>query len=621
MAKRTPVTARPAVAAVPFLVAVLVGTAAGGGGRAEPGARPAVDLRKCPHVRLRPHLTVRKCKAKPVYRGAIRVGPKGRVTFADAKQAFVHLVSPLPGVKPRPIRLGRIPIADGPVRWLLAYDRKLTAAQRRAVNAAVFGGPRTAALGIRSDEQADWEDLINEALDRVGTALGRTSTVDVKVILSDKPAASKSTLASQGPLSASGKKVGVAARCVYRIFPKGRALDTGGDRAREIAAHEGFHCLAAQIEGLQKFYANEDWLEEGAAEWAGFAIAEAWVGHKLLDSWWEDYLTAPGQTLYGRTYDATGLFAHIAESGRDPWKVIVSMLLAKTHTEAFDVAATEPFLHSWASGVVRNPALGSGWTTTGPGIINAAYVPALAMIANGGKGVIEAGVEANEVRVFDLRSDLVIVKVGPVREAKGRLRASDGAERALEDATYCVRKGGCVCPDGTPGAGMPSPPRLAAGPAEVALTGYKTHTTVSFTGESLKLHCAKKPPPPAGGTNIKLGGVVSGRYTEAGDCGRGPGDAWRAIFTTSADDRLYFLQLELAHFAPGVHLTISGVSDAVVNVGDGHGNEWTTEQTDGTSGSFNVNAAGTAGTVNVRMTNREGGGTVVAAVGSWTCRY
>lgn len=558
----------------------------------------------------------------------MKVGRDGRVTFGSAEQAFVHVIGPLPGVVARKGNFSMIRDGGGPIRWLLAYSGRLTPKQLAAVIAVIRGPSVPAARDTPDDPPADypkWKAVLDEAIARVGAALGHKLGAKISLTLSDTP--SGTAYAAQGPLNASGGKTGAVDTCYFTIYPSLRKLGPDSDQAKDTLSHESLHCYAAEIEGLDHWYPNPDWIEEGSAKWVGLQISQVWTGHKRTSSWWSTYLTTPGTSLFTRSYDAVGFFAHVAESGVSPWTILPSMFVAKTSTDAFDIAATASFLHTWASTYAREPDLGTGWEVTGPGLdgITARYFPDISPIGIGDEAEVAAKSETNALRLLELEADLVILRVSPVGAGVGRLRASDGSERLLRDAVYCTRPGGCACPPGSPGAGGTPPPRLPPGMTWVALTGFKAaNTIVHLSGEKLARHCAKPvPKPPA--KEVVFSGSVSGRFTKPGDCSKFPTPSYtsyKAILTTDVGGKLYFLQISLGYSSePGMYKTGHGNDRAEVVFTNAHGNYWSTTYypEGGSAGTFTVNPGLTSGTVGVTMINPNGGS--VSAKGAWSCTF
>ncbi len=224
--------------------------------------------------------------------------------------------------------------------------------------------------------------------------------------------------------------------------------------------------------GLGAYYGvSQNWLDEGSAEWVGFRIAEEWSGVKLHDPWWNGYLEHPEISVLNQSYSATGFWAHLAESGLDPFTVLPTFLVNPSNFDAYKQAiglAGTGFLNTWASDHARRPDFGPAWDTTGAGITKARYDPPFSFLSNGGELAITAPTEARAVEAIDLHVDVVDVVPSGAGPVHGRLHPAKGADRPLAAGSYCVRKGGCGCPAGSAGAGS-TLPSLPAGEAWFSL--------------------------------------------------------------------------------------------------------------------------------------------------------
>src|SRR5207247_4061294 len=134
-----------------------------------------------------------------------------------------------------------------------------------------------------------------------------------------------------------------------------------------------FHCFEADLfpdlgtyVGINRTHASA-WVIEGAAEWGSDSIAGSDEGNPYH---WTEYLLEPGRPLFSRSYDALGYYAHLAESGHDPWGVIDSMLVAvvgggneAAFTASLSGGNPASTLDSWASGYARARHGGSAWDT------------------------------------------------------------------------------------------------------------------------------------------------------------------------------------------------------------------------------------------------------------------
>lgn len=306
----------------------------------------------------------------------------------------------------------------------------------------------------------------------------------VEIKLPDKKGILRNALA-YAQLSQSGDS------CQVHLNPSLRRLDARSQRVALV--HEIFHCFQFGVTSHE----IPDWILEGQAEWAGEDI----VGPTFeVQNWWYDYLQNPGIPLFARTYDAIGFYAHLAERGINPWRVFDDMLRSTNNDGAFTAAlahggpgATDAFLDTWASGYFRDKARGPAWDTTGvaippPGSFDA--IPSKIKVSNGQKS------DANPARPFTNGIAVLFGQADIVQaDTTGHVRLSD--DHYLDQVMpahvdFCVRSGGCECPQGSTYQGPSLTPM--ATPAEVALTGGTEGAKASFTGVSLDAFCKKSPP-------------------------------------------------------------------------------------------------------------------------------
>jgi hypothetical protein len=283
-----------------------------------------------------------------------------------------------------------------------------------------------------------------------------------------------------------------ATSCTILLTKKGQAL--GGKALFSILVHEIAHCYQGTVTSVERMQAMEPWRMEGFANWA----AEAVVGgseRPEATMHWRSYLDHPETSLFQRTYDAIGFFAHLDETGIDPWKLFVPMVKAPTNEAAWAVAlgtgdATERFLMSWPTGFAREPARGMAWDFTGPGIpADSALIPA-SVLANDTSTTVSAGQVADSIRDVQINADFVTFTASA--GAKGKIGFDNDSEMTFAKAagtTFCARGDGCICPAGKV---LPDDIVLAPFPgssALVAVTGGLVSASVSVAGISLEELC------------------------------------------------------------------------------------------------------------------------------------
>ena len=308
--------------------------------------------------------------------------------------------------------------------------------------------------------------------------------------------------------------------CTITIFPQAQ---TGAEELLNTIAHEVFHCFQFGAYGSNAGWARgPKWVTEGGAEWAAATIT---LADKSTGDRWDRYLRNPNKPLQNKDYDAIGFWAHLAESGVDPWGVFHRVWGAAGTPAAFDAAGanTDAFLDSWGSGYVRNAALGAAWDTTGPGITPTAFAPTAVALPASGAAAKVAPPFASDVFVIETDADVLVV-----RETSGHARLSDTTidTPELGETRFCRRPDGCACPN------VPNdiPPAPLLGRPVLALSGTPAGTSVSLEAVTLELHCEEraKQPVRAHLDRPASTGVLEGTVLDLVSC-NGPYGDWSGV--------------------------------------------------------------------------------------------
>ena len=409
----------------------------------------------------------------------------GRFSLDAALTLFATAYGPLPGVDVEQDRTG-VTDTSIAIRAVMAHRDELTPEQLAAVERALEVPDGTDVVTIppvgtaRSDvtlaaftksQQESMRLLVEGYRWRIATLLGRDFLGDIKLFFFEQagPAGAGADTWSDWP-------GGVFGDCRIRLFAD---FNAGPALLRDaILAHETFHCF--QLDALRtiEVYSKEPaWVMEGQATWVA-----AYLVDDFVEPWWIRYLQAPTQPLTKRAYDAIGFYAHLAETGVNPWSVFVDMLLAGSDNDAIYTASratTDKFLDSAASAVVLLPNLGTAWTTGGAGMVGTdkAYKAAEIGVGAGGRSDLFAPVHTSQLKVLKVDADLVhISSVGHARMSDGILDTT-----VLEDVWYCVVGHSCEPP--CPGDG-PAPVVRGTINARflMALAGGMDGTTASIEG-------------------------------------------------------------------------------------------------------------------------------------------
>lgn len=303
-----------------------------------------------------------------------------------------------------------------------------------------------------------------------------------------------------GAYNASNGTSGTAASCSITVNPAdqsgGKPDPTALPGIKYRLAFRTFECEEAVMAGLDAYYHppyKNDWVHWGMGEWATAHVAP----DPGIKRFWDQYLTRPRVPLTSMDFPAIGFYAHLAESGIDPWSVMRSMLGAGDDRGAFTAAIQsnpDRFLDSWASSYFREPSRGSAWDTTGPGMPS--HGPSLAQEVNvGGLDVVKEDVQpyAEALYLVHVKSDAQLLAVS----SEVRARVSDGTvddvlgpTAGKRNQVYCVDPAGCQCPAGTTWD-LPSKPPVLLHSRDVAIafTGGADGQRAGFYGDEMRNNC------------------------------------------------------------------------------------------------------------------------------------
>ena len=462
------------------------------------------------------------------------VATSGWISRADALQAFVQTVGPLPGVAVQPGAVDRRMFSSlsGPLRWAAAYLRTMSRAQRAAFRRLLGGGGGSRAHVAANPKPAQvqkWTQAAQTAAALLAQHFGVSLTsapalpIVVKLMSTPDPDGAASQAAAE-PIDKNGNwatGLGPGVSCRIQVFPIAWQ-SSDPDLPITAVSHEVVHCFQFKLGSTS--YATvtaSPWLLEGGAEWAGDQVAKEALGHDphdaLLGKYWDGYLKFPATGLFSRVYDAVGFFAHLAETSGSSgamWPTLRTMFQSiGDPVKAYGFAVPDSnvgFLDSWASGYARAPGLGPGWDTTGIGIT--ASKPPIPLF--GGSSALQvsldAGPRSNALARVNVAGQVFTVG-GSGGTPFGRLRDAAGDTYSLEPGAYCVSGANCTCPAGSDGFGD-TLPTIAAGVAWVALSGNNSAVHLTLARTSAAAWC-KHPVdynPPVGSSQITVGGAATG---------------------------------------------------------------------------------------------------------------
>ena len=438
------------------------------------------------------------------------IRPDGTVPLLVAEQAFSLAVAPLPGVTiPPGPHDDTLFSGTAPVRWLRAHRNELTPAQHRvadpwfdrqagqpaaaparmplgaratAETVAFVVGARPERLPTVATDQQRYEAAVAQVLPVLATHFGPLG-FDVPVVIDPNSKGTAFALASGGHTS-----------CTLSVFPKGHFAS--GSDLKFLVAHELTHCFQDRdTVDAQVNSSSAAWVIEGGASWAGLEVSgptNLMIGH------WDEYLLHPETPLFSRSYDGVGFFAHLKESGTDPWPVLIPMINATDNPGRYANAVggnASTFEDSWASGMFRGqPMSGKDWNTTGVGVPNSRATPQQTSVGHD----VDAPSWTVTTAEATTKDEVTSIRAG------GSVRVGSGAalDQVVASGTtldLCTKEGGCTCPPGSKGS---PPTAVATSPISIAVTGNAAVSSAHVTGSTLDAFC-KRPRPvaaPASGT-------------------------------------------------------------------------------------------------------------------------
>jgi hypothetical protein len=520
-----------------------------------------------------------------------RIGPEGEVDLSTALDTFSLSVAPLPGVAVADAPLA-LDSATGAVRWLGQHLDELSAEQRALVASALSpaGSTDAASSGFRrgarppetpdgcfgerplhsdADGAADLRVVLDGVLRGMKSKLGELkATVWIGFTRSGVAANSQMFSIVYGEDCSEG----TATNCSILVTDQGRSLV--GDHLRSLLAREVAHCYEATVSTVGAYESMASWLVEGYAAWASETLVGG-SGRPQVAADWRHYLASPEHGLFSRSYDAIGFFAHMVDSGLDPWSKFLPMFMAKGNVAAFAAAIEDDpirFLDSWPSSYARQPVRGFEWDVHAAGVPATSQPVASSVIANGGRIDLAVDPVANLLHEIDMNADIVtfLLEAG----SNGRVGLDANQEWNLNDIVgdgFCTLPNGCLCPNGQQPDGM----RLSAFPgghALIAYNGGSRQARMFIIGQSLKDACKTELDP------CLVGTWIGADYRIPGPTGSGlsfVGGAGVVLGIDEEGSAIYdFLGMAPLTYFDGqtgteVNIVSSGIATATLSTKDG----------------------------------------------------
>ena len=404
----------------------------------------------------------------------------GSLPLATALEILAGTGIPLPGIPPRTLpgeNLG--PVVHAAAIVVLAQQDRLPPDVVQAVEAAFFGDlegtvevlpegdSSSAFLPVAygfpsrhvSSRLARAEAAIRTYVPVIEQRSGLSLTIPLQVSVSTR---------AEGEIDGTASPVqegdGVTG-CRVTFYPP--AFETQAE-LEVTAAHEIWHCLTFLYAGTGD---TRQWLLEGQAEWVASEVA---TDPSPTAVWWRTWVLYPNYNLWIRSYDAIGLYAVAQGQGVDVFPRLISMY-QQSNLEAistlFGGLPPEQALLFIATSFLREPGYGPQWEIRGRGLPeDRANRPRIEVISGRIRGArlgqavpfstIPIEIEVNSPQEGE--DILVLEATGPALTIGAVQFPSLSFQtfRAGDQMKFCVSRDSreCLCPDGSPPAGMSEPP-------------------------------------------------------------------------------------------------------------------------------------------------------------------
>jgi hypothetical protein len=494
-----------------------------------------------------------------------RVRPNGTVSTPTALAAFALAIGPVPGAHPVAGPAQVIGSGTIAVQWVLGHWRQLTRSQRRAVlhdlgvparainrllarplGTSPAAGPvgtslmsfaRLTSRASRAVTAAGNPNLPCLTADSSGAGPYRAQAAGIESDIAAHIGAGpfsrevyfsvntaqlegRSQMYTWGCTGAQPAPGGGAVRgCTVHVNPVVSGRNIPASDVHDYLIHELTHCYL--FLRLGAVYSDlPAWYREGAPTWAMTVLGN---GPNIESSFWLTYLNTPAWSLFQRSYDALGFFAHLAETGTDVWHKILPIgraLIRGWNTAGWLAAAPGlAFLDSWGPGYAQGRYPGIAWRTGGPNLPHYEGPVPQGTLGNGQTITVRSPAAGIGIIHVDLNAQVVLIS----GSASGRFSLDGGADATLAQAgatAYVTSGTPAHCPAAAPDAAAKLTP-ISSGLHYVALTGGLSAAAVQIEGQSLASFCATKTAACIVGhwTTTEFHATVPGLFSEKGAAG------------------------------------------------------------------------------------------------------
>ena len=514
-------------------------------------------------VRKRGRYVFARASLAAVRQGRVIALPRsGRPTFQQALWWFDRTVAPLPGVRVPRGAVGTDHSGTAAITALSRYTSRLSSRQRAVLNRLLRPHPAVtidpsapdiarARVAASPAGLGDFPAIVAEALVRLkahGVIFHHAISLEMQSTDNNK-ADHANTLPTW--------LLGTGSVCAISFFPKG--VGQSVFVRRQVVVHELMHCASFEYSPSRPaWYSQPLYLSEGLPEWAAERVAVEWQGQAGLPVWWLPYLRQPWLDVRTRTYDGMGLWSLFEHEGVDVWKLLPDLVHAGNsgHPEApLNVglaSAPATTVADWGSTLATAASLSARWNLDGGGMPNRPE-PTQRIDDGGSWSATVAAGGAYELKL-DLQADVVHI-TRTENSVEGWLRDGAGSDHALgSDDRYCVRQGGCTCPNGR----NPTIGDIPTGESHLGFADDEKSAAVVVEGETLDKVCKAAPP---GG--IEVHREIGSQDVRVAAFRTGKCTIRKKAFTATATDSGYTLTIRISAFKGyGVHYPISyGIAD------------------------------------------------------------
>ena len=224
----------------------------------------------------------------------------------------------------------------------------------------------------------------------------------------------------------------------------------------------------------------------------------------VAKDWYLSYLENPQRDLFKRDYEGIGWYQLLEHQGANVWPLLMDTQRVGSvfgapaaYFTGLNAALNVTLL--WGPTLATNSKLGDAWDLRIPGLVVSRTL-LQKTISNGTTWTGHAQQRGGLAIELPLRAD--VISIVPGGAPVGRFRPPGEDDVPLRDAEYCVKPGGCECPDGH----KLEIPEIKRGNAYLGFHGLGA-AAVAVVGESLEDAC-----------NLKRGGdgINVYRLTDSG---------------------------------------------------------------------------------------------------------